>query len=124
MFRYGTRAGVMGIALIILALIPLVGAALIIPGLPESVPMKIAASGEVLRTGSRLELLVAPVLCFLLSVATIGSARKQAEPHGASAMAQSIYERFLRNGLITAVVLNLASAYLFYMVVTGRGIGL
>ena len=126
MFRYGTRGGVMCIVLAVLAFIPLVVAVAVIPGLAESVPMKIASDGEVLRMGSRYELLVLPVLCALLSLATAGSASRQAGAHAAESvsMARMTYERFLRNGIITAVILNAANAYLFYMVTTGQGIGL
>lgn len=38
-------------------------------------------------------------------------------------MARLTYERFVRNGMVTAVVLNLANAYLLIMVMTGRGYG-
>ncbi|WP_085830057.1 DUF1648 domain-containing protein [Collinsella vaginalis] len=125
MFRYGTRGGVMFIALVVLALIPLVTAAVVVPGLADSVPMKIAADGEVLRYGSRFELLMLPALCTLLGLATAGSAGKQArERKGESEVtARMTYERYLRNGLVTAVVLNAANAYLFYMVLSGHGIG-
>ncbi|MDY4040801.1 MAG: DUF1648 domain-containing protein [Collinsella sp.] len=116
----------MCIVLAVLAFIPLVVAVAVIPGLAESVPMKIASDGEVLRMGSRYELLVLPVLCALLSLATAGSASRQAGAHAAesASMARMTYERFLRNGIITAVILNAANAYLFYMVTTGQGIGL
>lgn len=126
MFRYGTRGGIMCIALAVLAFIPLVVAVVMVPGFADSVPMKIASDGEVLRMGSRYELLVLPVLCALLSLATAGSASRQARAHEdeSDAMARMTYERFLRNGIITAVILNAANAYLFYMVATGRGLGL
>ena len=31
-------------------------------------------------------------------------------------------ERFLRNGIVTGVVLNLANAYMFYAALTGHGL--
>ena len=57
-------------------------------------------------------------------MATLGSAFKQANlQKDSKVMACLTYERFVRNGMVTAVVLNLANAYLLIMVMTGRGYG-
>ena len=124
-FRYGKKAGYLSVALLVLAVLPLVVASLTVPAMASEVPMKIAADGEVLRYGSRFELLLAPGLCLLLSLATLASARKQAGLQGApeSLAARAVYTRYARNGVVTAVVLNVVSAYLIGMVLTGHGLG-
>lgn len=116
MFNYGKRAGIMGALLLVLAVIPVMVAIMVVPGLPDLVPMKVGAAGEVLREGSRFELLVAPALCFVLSLATYASAGKQARAQKGEAASRFTAERYLRNGLVTAVVLNIANAYLFSLV--------
>ena len=123
MNRFGKKAGVMGVVLLALALLPVIVAVIFLPTLPETVPMKIDAAGKVLREGKNYELLFAPALCFVLSIATYMSAAKQARTQDNATMASLTCERYLRNGIITAVVLNLATAYLFFMVLTGKGIG-
>lgn len=123
-FRYGKKGGVMAIFLLVFAVIPILLAIIYVPQMADQVPTKVNAAGEVLRWGSRYEMLVAPALCFLLSVATLGSAFKQANlQKDSKVMARLTYERFVRNGMVTAVVLNLANAYLLIMVMTGRGYG-
>ena len=70
MFKYGKKAGYMGIALLVLAVIPLVVAACVIPNIGPEVATKFNAAGEVTRWGKSYELLALPVLYVLLSVAT------------------------------------------------------
>ena len=70
MFKYGKKAGYMGIALLVLAVIPLVVAACVIPNIGPEVATKFNAAGEVTRWGKSYELLALPVLNLLLSVAT------------------------------------------------------
>ena len=86
--------------------------------------MRIAQSGEVMRWGSRYEMFVVPVFAVLLGLATYMSAGKQARAHeiDSPAMAVVTAERFLRNGIVTGVVLNLANAYMFYAALTGHGL--
>ena len=67
-FRYGKKGGVMAIFLLVLAVIPILLAIIYVPQMADQVPTKVNAAGEVLRWGSRYEMLVAPALCFLLSV--------------------------------------------------------
>ena len=78
MFKYGKKAGYMGIALLVLAVIPLVVAACVIPNIGPEVATKFNAAGEVTRWGKSYELLALPVLNLLLSVATYFTAGRQA----------------------------------------------
>ena len=81
MFKYGKKAGIMSIVLIVLAVVPLITAAIFVPQMPEQVAMRIAQSGEVMRWGSRYEMFVVPVFAVLLGLATYMSAGKQARAH-------------------------------------------
>ena len=60
MFKYGKKAGYMGIALLVLAVIPLVVAACVIPNIGPEVATKFNAAGEVTRWGKSYELLALP----------------------------------------------------------------
>ena len=51
MFKYGKKAGYMGIALLVLAVIPLVVAACVIPNIGPEVATKFNAAGEATRWG-------------------------------------------------------------------------
>ena len=75
MFKYGRKAGWLGVATIVLALIPVVIAVVVVPGLPESMPMRFDAAGEVTRWGSRYELLVPPVMSVEKSISVQDWAR-------------------------------------------------
>ena len=85
MFKYGKKAGYMGIALLVLAVIPLVVAACVIPNIGPEVATKFNAAGEVTRWGKSYELLALPVLNLLLSVATYFTAGRQAKNNDDSA---------------------------------------
>ena len=101
MFKYGKKAGYMGIALLVLAVIPLAVAAFVIPNIGPEVATKFNAAGEVTRWGKSYELLALPVLNLLLSVATYFTAGRQAKNNDDSAaMARIVCERYLRNGCI------------------------
>ena len=115
MFKYGKKAGYMGIALLVLAVIPLVVAACVIPNI---------GPGEVTRWGKSYELLALPVLNLLLSVATYFTAGRQAKNNDDSAaMARIVCERYLRNGCITGVFLNVINVYFMYSAITGTAFG-
>ena len=86
MFKYGKKAGYMGIALLVLAVIPLVVAAFVIPNIGPEVATKFNAAGEVTRWGKSYELLALPVLNLLLSVATYFTAGRQAKNNEDSAV--------------------------------------
>ena len=85
MFKYGKKAGYMGIALLVLAVLPLVVAAFVIPNIGPEVATKFNAAGEVTRWGKSYELLALPVLNLLLSVATYFTAGRQAKNNEDSA---------------------------------------
>ena len=129
MFKYGKKAGYMGIALLVLAVIPLVVAACVIPNIgPQRVTspaaLNFVATGEVTRWGKSYELLALPVLNLLLSVATYFTAGRQAKNNDDSAaMARIVCERYLRNGCITGVFLNVINVYFMYSAITGTGFG-
>ena len=125
MFKYGKKAGIMSIVLAALAIIPLLVVMYFIPQLPESVPMEFSA-GVATRFSNRFELLLVPAFAFLLCMATYMSAGKQARAHEEESEAAAVLtaERYLRNGIVTGVVLNLANAYLVYMAVTGSALGM
>ena len=115
MFKYGKKAGYMGIALLVLAVIPLVVAAFVIPNIGPEVATKFNAAGE---------LLALPVLNLLLGVATYFTAGRQAKNNDDSAaMARIVCERYLRNGCITGVFLNVINVYFMYSAITGTGFG-
>ncbi len=125
MFKYGKKAGILSIVLAALAIIPLLVVMYFIPQLPESVPMEFSA-GVATRFSNRYELLLVPAFAFLLCMATYMSAGKQARAHEEESEAAAVLtaERYLRNGVVTGVVLNLANAYLVYMAVTGSAPGM
>ena len=117
MFKYGKKAGYMGIALLVLAVIPLVVAACVIPNIGPEVATKFNAAGEATRWGKSYDL--------LLSVATYFTAGRQAKNNDDSAaMARIVCERYLRNGCITGVFLNVVNVYFMYSAITGTGFGL
>lgn len=110
---YGRRAQIMSIVLVILAVLPLVIAAVVLPQFADLVPMRYSQAGEVTRWGSRWELLITPVFCLVLSIASIAYGKKQAAAHTESeVMARMAYERNVRAALFLAVFLNLANIYM------------
>lgn len=115
MFRYGKRAGYMAIVLLALAAVPLVVAAFVVPGLPETVPVGIAGFGEGAGEGSRFEMLLVPALCLLVGVLTFLTAwRRASAVDDSTAMARLTAERFLRSGILTAAILAGLSLYLLF----------
>ena len=121
MFKYGKKAGYLGIATIVLALIPVVIALVLVPGLPDEVPMRFDATGAVTRYGSKFEMLIPAAMSVAFGFGIyVQTARKAAEhAMDSMAMAVGLAERFLRSGVITTAVINVANAYLLYMVLTG-----
>ena len=125
MFKYGKKAGYMGIALLVLAVLPLVVAAFVLPNIGSEVATKFNAAGEATRWGKSYELLALPVLNLLLGVATYFTAGRQAKNNEDSAvMARLTCERYLRNGCVTGVFLNVINIYFMYSAITGTGFGL
>ena len=123
MFKYGRKAGRMGVALLVLAVLPLVIAAFVIPNVGPEVATKFDAAGEVTRWSPSYELLALPVVTFLLGLAIYASAGRQAKINGDSAaMARIVCERYLRNGLVSSVFLNVVNAYCVFTAVAGTGL--
>ena len=117
MFKYSRKAGILSVVALVLAVLPLVIAIAVIPGLPDSVPMSAGGDG---RWGSRYELFIAPALALAFGLGIyLQTARKAAE-HAKSSMAMAVAtaERFMRNAVLTVAVINVANAYLIYTVIT------
>lgn len=94
------------------------------PQLGDSVPMRVTSAGEVLRWGSKFELLVAPGLSIVLLVATtLTGVRQLKAVADQPAMARIGAHRHARNALVQSVVLLVATAVILAGAVTGRGIG-
>lgn len=124
MFKYGKKAGYMGVALLVLAVIPLVIAAFVVPNLGSEVATKFNAAGEATRWGSSYELLALPILNLLLGIATYFTAGRQARnTDDSEAMARIVCQRYLRNGVVTAVFLNVVNIYFMYTAIAGTGLG-
>ena len=62
MFRYGKRNGYLTIALIALAIVPILIALFVIPQMPDEVPMAFGADGAPTRFASRYQLLLVRAL--------------------------------------------------------------
>ncbi len=123
MFRYGKKCGYMSIALIVLGVAPLVATLICMPQMADTVATRFSSTGEVTRWASKYELFLVPALCALLSLATFLSARRQAAlVDDSAAIAALTCERYLRNGLVSAVVLAVAGFYLLYAAMTGTGL--
>ncbi len=124
MFKYGKRGGYMAIALLVLAVVPIVVTLVCLPQMAESVPMRFNAAGEVTRWGDRLEILIFPVLGLLLGGATYVSGRRQADTLDieSPAAARLTFERFMRNGIVTGVILAVVSIYFVVAALTGVGL--
>lgn len=124
MFRYGTKNGVLAIVLLLLAVVPMLAAVAYLPQLPAEVPMKFDAAGAVVRLGSKYEVLIGPSLALAMGLGAYFSAGRQAIRYGKDdPMAGITYGRFLRNGVVAGIVLDVASFYILYTVVMGHGIG-
>lgn len=121
MFRYGRTSGIMAVVLLVLGVIPIVMAFVMIPQMPEMVATKFSATGEATQWGSRYDLFFIPALAFLLSVATYLTAQRQARAaEDTPTFAALTYRRYLRNGLVTAVILSGFSIY--SLITTSLGI--
>ncbi len=121
MFKYGKKAGYLGVATIILALVPTVIALAVIPGLPDQVPMRWDSAGEVIRWGSRYEMLIPPVMAIAFGFGIYVQTMRKAAEHAKDSMIMAVgtAERFLRSGVITTAVINVANFYLLYVTLSG-----
>lgn len=125
MFRYGKRGGVLGVIAIVLAVVPMLVATAYLPQLGDTIPMRFDAAGDAVRWGSKYELLIAPALCLAVVIGTVSSAFRQAGKYGkGDPMAALTFNRFMRNAVMTGVVLCAVFAYIMYTVFTGHGFGI
>ncbi len=124
MFEYGKKAGMMGVASIVLICITFAMVFVAWPQLGEQVPMRVNTDGEVLRWGSRWELVAAPVLGLALEIGTFMSAFKLAKRYADEpTMAELAFGRYMRNALVQGVVFVVATGLILFGAVTGVGIG-
>lgn len=115
----------LGIALLVTCGDPLVVAACVIPNIGPEVATKFNAAGEATALGQELRAAGVAGAQSLLSVATYFTAGRQAKNNDDSAaMARIVCERYLRNGCITGVFLNVINVYFMYSAITGMGFGL
>lgn len=95
-----------------------------LPQLGESVPMRVSNAGEVLRWGSKYELLIAPSLSLAMLVATaVMGARQLKTVIDQPAMVHIGARRYARNALVQSVVLFAVALVMLGGAVTGQGIG-
>lgn len=125
MFSFGKENGMRAMVALVLAFIPLVAVLMIFPQLGEQVPMKVSSAGEVLRWGSKWELMLIPAFGFMLSGATIVMGIKNAKSYRDDEnLAVITFQRATRNALVQGVVFIVATAIILYGVYSGSGIGL
>lgn len=124
MFEYGKKAGIMGTVAIVLICISFAMVFVAWPQLGEQVPMRVSSAGEVLRWGSRWELVAAPVLGLALEIGTFMTAFKLAKRYtDEPAMAELAFSRYMRNALAQGVVFVIATGLILFGALTGTGIG-
>lgn len=122
MFKFGTKTGVLGIVAVVLAIIPILTVLVFLPQLGDTVPMRFDAAGEVTRWASKYELFIAPTLSLALVLGTVFSAFQQSAKFDAKdPMAGITFARYIRNGVIVGVIMNVASAYILFTAVSGHG---
>ena len=125
MFSFGRQNGMRAILALVLALVPLVGVLMLFPQLGDQVPMKVGSAGEVLRWGSKWELVLIPAFGFLLSGATISMGLKNAKGYRDDAnLAVITFQRATRNAVVQGIVFIVATGVILYGVYSGGGIGL
>lgn len=117
MFKYSKTAGYLSIGAIALAVLPVIVAIIVIPDLPDSVPMNFAGD----RWGSKFELLIPPVLALAFGLGIYLQTARKAADHARDSMTMAITtaERFMRNAVVTTAAIDIAFAWLLYGVMTG-----
>ena len=125
MFGYGKKEGTMAMVTIVLAIIPILVTLMVMPQLADQVATKFDGAGEVARWGSKYELLLAPGLALALGIGTVIMGLRQAQKFDKNdlLMARLTFKRYMRNGIVTGVVMLAASMYLLYSAATGSGFG-
>lgn len=125
MFSFGKQNGVKAALALVLSFIPLVAVLMVFPQLGDQVPMKVSSAGEVLRWGSKWELVLLPGLGLLVSAATIVVGLRNAKSYRDDAnLAALTFQRAARSALVQSVVFVIATAIILYGVFSGTGIGI
>lgn len=120
MFRYGKTNGYLAIALLVLGILPIVLALFIVPQLPDTIATQFDSAGNATRWMSRTDLIYVPVLCLLLSGATCLTAFRQARLSlDSEVVAGLTFRRYIRNGLVTSVIINVLNGYMMFSAATG-----
>lgn len=124
MFKYSKMAGILSVVTGLLAVAPLIAAFIIVPGLPDSVPMGVELSGEISRWGSKYELFIAPVLALAFGAGIYMQTSRKAAEHAktSQSMAVTTAERFMRNAVLTCAAINIANIYLMYRVIMAMAV--
>ena len=105
MFSFGKKNGTRAMVAIMLSFIPLIAVLMVFPQLGDQVPMKVSSAGEVLRWGSKWELMLIPAFGFLLSGATIATGIKNAKGYrDDKALAVITFQRAVRNATVQGIV--------------------
>lgn len=115
----------MTIALIAIALVPLLVTFVCVPQMPDMVPTRFGAGGEVLRYSNRMETFFLPAIGVFLAAASYLTARRQADAQaadGSEAAAELTYARLVRNGIVTGVIIGVASIYFTVAALLGTGL--
>ena len=124
MFSYGKSAGMKAMLALLIGFVPVLMVLMAFPELGDQVPMKVNAAGEVLRYGTKGEMLFLPVMGFMLNAATIAMGLKQARKYGDDlTMATITFTRAGRNAVVQGVVFVAATGILLYGALSGHGIG-
>lgn len=125
MFSFGKQNGMKAMLALLLAFIPLIVVLMLYPQLGDQVPMKVGAAGEVLRWGSKWELLLIPAFGFLLAGATIAMGLKNAKSYQDDAnLALITFQRATRNAIVQGIVFIVATGVILYGVYSGGGLAL
>lgn len=125
MFSFGKKNGTRAMVAIMLSFIPLIAVLMVFPQFGDQVPMKVSSAGEVLRWGSKWELMLIPAFGFLLSGATIATGIKNAKSYrDDKTLAVITFQRAVRNATVQGIVFIIATGIILYGVYTGSGIGI
>lgn len=125
MFSFGKQNGMRAMLALVLAFIPLVVVLMLFPQLGDEVPMKVSSAGEVLRWGSKWELVLIPAFGFLLSGATLATGIKNAKSYRDDEnLAVITFQRATRNAIVQGIVFIVATGIILYGVQSGSGIGI
>ena len=87
--------------------------------------MKVSSAGEVLRWGSKWELILIPAFRFLLSGASVATGVENAKSYrDDKTLAVITFQRVVRNATVQGIVFIVATGIILYGVYTGSGIGI